>query len=342
MRLLQDFTTLSKKKNSLRFFSWTLFIQYSLLCIFFSFVTLPGLAQSKKLKEQRAAYRDKYKDMAIAQMKEHGVPASITLAQGMLESRNGLSRLATEGNNHFGIKCHKAWKGKKMYQDDDAKGECFRVYKSAEHSFSDHSLFLRGARRYAFLFDLPATDYKGWAKGLKKAGYATDPKYAEHLIRIIEEENLTIYDTGVKIEVESPTVGTQRELAQNPEYEIKMGEEHPIYERNRVQYIIVQQHDTYLSLTRAMEMMPWELARYNELPSRELPPPGTELYIQPKRRKAEVNHAVHVVEEGETIYSIAQKYAIKSKYIYKRNRMKRGEEPEVGQLLYLRKKAPKN
>ena len=129
-----------------------------------------------KLQEQRAAYRDKYKDMAIEQMKLHGVPASITLAQGMLESRNGLSRLATEGNNHFGIKCHKAWKGKKMYQDDDAKGECFRVYKSADHSFEDHSLFLRGARRYAFLFDLEPTDYKGWAKGHKKAGYATDPK----------------------------------------------------------------------------------------------------------------------------------------------------------------------
>ena len=121
-----------------------------------------------------------------------------------------------------------------------------------------------------------------------------------------------------------------------------MGEEHKIYERNRVQYIIVQQHDTYMSLTRAMEMMPWELAKYNELSDRVLPPPGTELYIQPKRRKAEVNHAVHVVEPGETIYSIAQKYAIKSKYIYKRNRMKKGEEPEVGQLLYLRKKAPKS
>ena len=310
---------------------------------FFCFFLLqcPVFAQSK-LKEQRAAYRDKYKDMAIEQMKLYGVPASITLAQGMLESRNGLSALATRGNNHFGIKCHKSWKGKKMYQDDDAKGECFRVYKSADHSFEDHSLFLRGARRYASLFDLEPTDYKGWARGLKKAGYATDPKYADHLIKIIEEEGLAIYDTGVKIEVASPTVGTQRELAKEPEYEIKMGEEHKIYERNRVQYIIVQQHDTYMSLTRAMEMMPWELAKYNELSERILPPPGTELYIQPKRRKAEVNHSVHVVEQGETVYSIAQKYAIKSKYIYKRNRMKKGEEPEVGQLLYLRKKAPKS
>ena len=317
-------------------------VVYFSLGFFLFFLLLDPVFGQSKLKEQRAAYRDKYKDMAIEQMKLYGVPASITLAQGMLESRNGLSALAAKGNNHFGIKCHKSWKGKKMYQDDDAKGECFRVYKSADHSFEDHSLFLRGARRYAFLFDLEPTDYKGWARGLKKAGYATDPKYADHLIKIIEEEGLAVYDTGVKIEVASPTVGTQRELAKEPEYEIKMGEEHKIYERNRVQYIIVQQHDTYMSLTRAMEMMPWELAKYNELSDRVLPPPGTELYIQPKRRKAEVNHAVHVVEPGETIYSIAQKYAIKSKYIYKRNRMKKGEEPEVGQLLYLRKKAPKS
>lgn len=316
-------------------------VWFSLGFFLFFLLQFPAFGQLK-LKEQRAAYRDKYKDMAIEQMKLYGVPASITLAQGMLESRNGLSALAAKGNNHFGIKCHKSWKGKKMYQDDDAKGECFRVYKSADHSFEDHSLFLRGARRYAFLFDLKPTDYKGWARGLKKAGYATDPKYADHLIKIIEEEGLAVYDTGVKIEVASPTVGTQRELAKEPEYEIKMGEEHKIYERNRVQYIIVQQHDTYMSLTRAMEMMPWELAKYNELSDRVLPPPGTELYIQPKRRKAEVNHSVHVVEQGETVYSIAQKYAIKSKYIYKRNRMKKGEEPEVGQLLYLRKKAPKS
>ncbi len=315
--------------------------RFFLLILLSTLFPIALFAQSKQ-KEQRTAYRDKYKDMAIEQMKLHGVPASITLAQGMLESRNGLSALAAQGNNHFGIKCHKGWKGKKMYQDDDAKGECFRVYKSADHSFEDHSLFLRGARRYAFLFDLKPTDYKGWAKGLKKAGYATDPKYADHLIRIIEEEGLAVYDTGVKIEVVSPTVGTKRELAKEPEFVIKMGEEHEIYERNRVQYIVVQPHDTYLSLTKAMEMMPWELAKYNELPERVLPPAGTELYIQPKRRKAEVNHAVHVVEEGETIYSISQKYAIKTKHIYRRNRMKPGEEPEVGQMLYLRKKAPKS
>lgn len=303
----------------------------------------PNLVFSQaKLKEQRASYRDKYKDMAVEQMKLYGVPASITLAQGMLESRNGLSRLAVDGNNHFGIKCHKSWSGKKMYQDDDARGECFRVYKNASHSFEDHSLFLRGARRYAFLFDLEPTDYKAWAKGLKKAGYATDPKYADHLIRIIEEEGLAEFDTGVKVEILSPTVGTQRELAKESEFEIKMGEEHQIYERNRVQYIVVQPHDTYMSLTKTMEMLPWELAKYNELKERILPPAGTELYIQPKRRKAEVNHSVHVVEAGETVYSISQKYAIKSKYIYKRNRLKEGEALEVGQLLYLRKKAPKS
>ena len=176
-----------------------------LLAMLLGFTTGNVWAQSR-LKRDRDAYRDKYKDMAIEQMRLHGVPASITLAQGMLESGNGNSRLATKGNNHFGIKCHKGWKGRRMYHDDDELGECFRVYSSATHSFEDHSLFLRGTRRYAFLFDLDPTDYKGWAHGLQKAGYATDPRYATRLIAIIEEEQLMLYDKGTPVEVASPTV----------------------------------------------------------------------------------------------------------------------------------------
>lgn len=131
-------------------------------------------------------YINTYTKIAIEQEKQYGIPACITLAQGILESGSGRSRLATEANNHFGIKCHNDWKGKKIYKDDDKKNECFRVYDNAEQSYIDHSLFLVGKKRYADLFKLKITDYKGWAKGLKKAGYATNPKYPQLLIDIIE------------------------------------------------------------------------------------------------------------------------------------------------------------
>lgn len=147
-------------------------------------------------------YIDKYAPLAVSEMYRSGVPASITLAQGLLESRYGLSRLATEGNNHFGIKCHN-WKGKKMYHDDDAKGECFRVYDDPEQSFLDHSDFLRYQDRYKFLFDLKTTDYKGWANGLKKAGYATDPAYPSKLIKLIEDYSLQKYDKMTVLQAEA-------------------------------------------------------------------------------------------------------------------------------------------
>ena len=131
-------------------------------------------------------YINTYTKIAIEQEKQYGIPACITLAQGILESGSGRSRLATEANNHFGIKCHNDWKGKKIYKDDDKKNECFRVYDNAEQSYIDHSLFLVGKKRYAELFQLKITDYKGWAKGLKQAGYATNPKYPQLLIDIIE------------------------------------------------------------------------------------------------------------------------------------------------------------
>lgn len=141
------------------------------------------------------AYVEKWAKVAVSEMYRSGVPASITLAQGLLESRYGLSELATKGNNHFGIKCHKDWKGKSMAYDDDEKGECFRVYGSADESFRDHSDFLRYRDRYKFLFDLETKDYKGWAYGLKKAGYATDPNYPTKLIKYIEDYRLYEYDS---------------------------------------------------------------------------------------------------------------------------------------------------
>jgi flagellum-specific peptidoglycan hydrolase FlgJ len=143
----------------------------------------------------RTKYIERWKDVAMKQMKLHGIPASITLAQGILESRNGQSELTQKSNNHFGIKCH-SWKGKKVYADDDKKNECFRKYKNANQSFEDHSQFLL-RKRYASLFELKKSDYKGWARGLRKAGYATDPAYAKLLIKLIEQNELTQYDKKV-------------------------------------------------------------------------------------------------------------------------------------------------
>lgn len=301
-------------------------------------IVIPNLlfGQKRLTKED---YINKYKDIAIYQMKSQGVPASIILAQGLLESDNGNSKLAVKANNHFGIKCHKGWNGSTFYQDDDAKNECFRKYSNPERSYRDHSDFLRGARRYSTLFDLKPTDYKGWANGLKKAGYATNPNYANMLIKIIEENKLYIYDQGIAVEVQSPTKGLG-ELVDIDHFVIDMNNQRKVYSRNRIKYIKAKKDDTFESLTKELELLPWQLLKYNELTKDSSLRDGQELYIQPKRNKAEVNHTVHVVEKNETIYSISQMYGIKSSKLYRRNRMKPNESVEVGQVIYLRKKKP--
>ena len=157
--------------------------------LFFLSISLNVYSNEKTLK-----YIEKYSEIAVNEMNKYNIPASITLAQGILESGNGLSKLALEGKNHFGIKCHSSWEGNRIYHDDDEKIECFRKYKSVKQSFEDHSLFLVNSKRYSSLFMLEISDYKGWAKGLKKAGYATNPKYADLLINIIEKYNLTTFD----------------------------------------------------------------------------------------------------------------------------------------------------
>jgi hypothetical protein len=162
------------------------------IVLFLAYYSLSLFSQNYT-KEDIHIYIETYYNVAIKKMQEHKIPASITLAQGILESAAGKSELAVNANNHFGIKCHKSWTGKTYHKDDDAKDECFRRYKSPIESFEDHSQFLKAAR-YEKLFTLKITDYKGWAHELKKAGYATHPEYPQRLIRIIEEYGLTIYD----------------------------------------------------------------------------------------------------------------------------------------------------
>jgi LysM repeat protein len=286
-------------------------------------------------KITRQEYIQKYQDIAKRQMQNYGIPASIIMAQALLESGDGNSTLAVKANNHFGIKCHSSWTGPKIYHDDDAKGECFRKYRSPERSFQDHSEFLRGSRRYAFLFDLNPLDYSGWAIGLSRAGYATDPDYPKKLIRIIKENNLNMLDRGIEIKIESPTKGTG-ELVDPETFTIDIFNERDVYMRNRIKYIMVKKGDTYQSLTKELELMPWQLAKYNEINSNSRLKIGQELYIQPKRRKAEPNHPLHIAEEGQTMYEISQMYGVKLNSLYRRNRMEPGTVPEDAQKIFLR------
>ncbi|MFA8433619.1 MAG: glucosaminidase domain-containing protein [Marinifilaceae bacterium] len=292
----------------------------------------------KAHENTRKEYIQKFKDLAIREMKRTGIPASITLAQGLLESRNGNSVLARKGNNHFGIKCHD-WRGKTMRIDDDKRNECFRKYKSAYDSYMDHSKFLTTRSRYAFLFKLKSTDYKRWAHGLKKAGYATNPRYAHILIKIIEEEKLYVYDSAVKKRHGKTIEKTNKKLANiDEDYEIDpFGAR--LEELNGVHFIVVKKGDTFYSIERNLGVSKKKLLRYNELPSGYVLQVDQILFLHAKKNKAARGYNFHRVKEGDTMYSIAQKYGVKLRKLYKYNRMRRGEEPYEGDRIWLRKKS---
>ena len=298
-------------------------------------------------------YISTYSNLAVNEMKRTGIPASITLAQGMIESGMGKSRLAVEANNHFGIKCHDDWTGPTVRHNDDRRNECFRKYRSPEESFRDHSDFLVNQNRYRALFDLDPEDYKSWARGLKRAGYATNPEYANMLIRKIEEYGLHSYDlASARAEARPVKPGTANEVVAdagngtssgpgspkvNPEISISPGS---VMENNRIQYIVVREGDTRESLEKEHKLLRWELPRYNELPDDFIPEPGQLLYLQPKRSRAEPGKEQHVATEGQTMYQISQIYGIRLEQLYILNRMEQGSEPETGQRIYLRKIKP--
>jgi LysM repeat protein len=246
----------------------------------------------------RKQYITKYSALAVKQMRQYKIPASITLAQGILESNNGNSKLAVKANNHFGIKCH-GWEGKKIFEDDDKKNECFRKYKSPLESFKDHSLFLNKYSRYAFLFDYKITDYKSWARGLKKAGYATNKKYPELLIKIIEDNKLNIFDDkDVEIEFTS---------------EIRNIYMHP----NRIKYVKSENQDTYITIAKDLNLKLRQLQKYNDSNETNILAEGTIVFIQPKRKKGKVK--VHTYYKNESLISISQFYGVKLKSLKKRN-----------------------
>lgn len=247
-------------------------------------------------------------------MKEHNIPASITLAQGILESASGNSELAVKGKNHFGIKCH-GWTGDKMYMDDDAKGECFRVYKSASESYKDHSLFLNKYDRYAFLFDLDQTDYKAWAKGLKKAGYATNPQYPQLLIKLIEDLDLSQYDKGGAI----PEIIAQPELIAAREM---MSNKHEVtIEGKRTKYVVAKSGDTFYKISQEFGLTLGQLYRYNDFDShKDFLEEGDKVYLKPKRgggffkKKKEI-----VVTEEVTLNEFSQLHGVDARVVARMN-----------------------
>ncbi|MDR1887015.1 MAG: glucosaminidase domain-containing protein [Prevotellaceae bacterium] len=284
-------------------------------------------------QDAKNQYIDKFKNLAVAQMKKSGVPASIILGQACLESGYGKSSLATEGKNHFGIKCHNSWNGAKMYLNDDLVGECFRKYKTDEDSFADHSDFLRYNKRYASLFDLKPTDYKSWAYGLKKAGYATNPKYAESLIKVIEDNKLYLYDQNVDIQIPSPIVLEKIEFEN---FVIQLNRK--IYTRNDVKYIIANEGDSFESIADEFKLTKRQLLKYNDLDRKAQICAGQELYIKSKKKRSDSNFPIHIAQEGDTMHRISQRYAVKLKSLYRYNQMKSGDMPEEGQEIFMRNK----
>lgn len=281
--------------------------------------------------QQNTAYLDyirKYRDIAVEQMHEYGIPASITLAQGLLESAAGRSDLATKGNNHFGIKCGGSWVGESMTHDDDRNGECFRVYKNAEESFKDHSVFLQ-KQRYRRLFSLDRKDYKGWARGLKECGYATSPTYAAKLINIIELYELHLYDDGKKKASSAPAV-VQQPVVANPRITV-----YP----NGIPYVVVGNGESLQSISTKYGISERKIRKYNELPKNAVLQSGDVIYLAKKKTKASKafkTQCWHKVQRGQSMYDIAQTYGIRLRNLYKRNYKSPDYVPREGDLLKIR------
>lgn len=319
---------------------------------------------SQDNKTPQEKYIEKYAPLAVSEMYRSGVPASITLAQGMLESGNGQSELARMSNNHFGIKCHNNWKGGKVYYDDDAKGECFRKYSHPSESYRDHSDFLRFRDRYKFLFDYRVTDYKAWAHGLKKAGYATDPAYPKKLIKLIEEYDLKQYDRKPasfgrsynkkddkkddKKEDKkpakpqelplSPTVIEQVKVLDEKQREVfHFSFERKIYTQNNVPFVYAEEGDTYTKIAASHNLFLREILKFNDL-KKDCPlTPGTVVYLKPKKKAAAKGVDKYVFESGDNLRDVAQRFGVRLESINRLNKFEDGAVPREGDIILLRK-----
>ena len=295
-----------------------------IFCLLFFIATLAEAATQRKIPSYEK-YIKTYSALAIEQQKKYKIPASITLAQGLLESGAGQSDLARRSNNHFGIKCHSDWRGGRVYHDDDLRGECFRKYKRVEDSYEDHSKFLKRSR-YERLFQLKITDYKGWARGLQKCGYATDRAYANKLIKVIEDYELYRYDTGKVHKL------TRQEKKKLKYPTVK----YTIYRTYGLLYVYAKENDSFDQIAQNLDFPVKDLKKFNEVPEDFPLQKGDIVYIEKKKKKADKPNYDHVVQVGESMHSIAQKYGIQIKSLYKMNKKDKDYVPEEGDVLKLR------
>ncbi|PVX52173.1 flagellum-specific peptidoglycan hydrolase FlgJ [Balneicella halophila] len=298
------------------------------LFLYIAILLLPVLAFAQRQTPEQ--YASQYKNMAIREMQRTGIPASITLAQGILESASGNSRLAKKGNNHFGIKCHN-WTGRRIFEDDDLRNECFRKYRTADESFIDHSDFLTGKKRYAPLFSLHPKDYRSWAKGLKKAGYATAPDYAHRLISLIERYSLHQYD-----EISTQKMVEYAEVSPSAKLKNNVSIEKRIRYRNGVPYFIVMEGDTYRSIEQELGLKRKRIAKYNDFEKYKPLVLGEPIYLKKKKKSTPRKYPIHIADGKETLHDIAQRYAIRFKILEERNGMQDVRIPYEGQYILLR------
>ncbi|MCC8145914.1 MAG: glucosaminidase domain-containing protein [Bacteroidales bacterium] len=277
---------------------------------------------AQKLYQPYIDYIDKYSDLAVDHMKKYKIPASITLAQGILESGAGRSRFVKETNNHFGIKCHTDWRGNRAYKADDGPNDCFRSYKKAEDSFEDHSKFLAERARYSELFKLSSTDYKGWCRGLQKCGYATDKAYANKLIKLIEDYKLYQYDQKGKAGKSSKAV--VQKVKRQP------------YIDHGLLYVVGEENDNYERIAEEMGFKVKDLLKFNEVPEDFPVSKGDIIYLEKKKKQADKPYFEHIVQIGESMYSISQRYGIQVERLYKLNKKKPDYVPVEGDVLRLR------
>lgn len=295
-------------------------------------------------------YIEKWEDVAVKQMIEHGIPASITMAQGILESGYGNSMLALKANNHFGIKCHE-WQGASVFKDDDKKNECFRKYNNASESYEDHSAFLTGRSRYAFLFELDKTDYKSWAKGLKKAGYATNPKYPKLLIDLIEKHELYKLDEQIDFErfepkeknmkSDQPSLAMIAPKNQSNSIETKLvtSKRHDVFvNQNRTKYIVAKSGDTFYQISKEFGFHLRQLNKWNDFPdTKDILVEGDIVYIMPKRNKSKNGVARVEVETNQELWEVSQAHGIKLKSLMQLNNIDSPDlEMSKGDIVFLK------
>lgn len=305
-----------------------------------------------KERQTREEYVEKYKAIAIAHMERYGIPASITMAQGILESDSGNSRLSTSSNNHFGIKCKKSWTGDRVYHDDDARGECFRAYSSVEASYQDHADFLDQSPRYDSLFAYPSDDYRSWARGLKAAGYATAPDYAERLVKIIESMKLYLLDkeNGNKIyaAAKSATANTEAwwesNIATSDEQinpnafrvTVNSHKGYGVYRTNHTFYVVAKEGDTFELVGELFDISAKMLRKFNDVAKDAKLSKGDIVYIERKKTQWLGNVMQHKVVRDENLYSLSQSYGIRLKSLAKLNRLRPSEDVRKGETIRLK------